>query len=85
MHHHIRPRLGQLPTILYGTGIGTVIGIGSAVLWMYVIAPGQSLWLIGASATACATLLTAASAGARRIRRPRPARTHRRAHARKAA
>lgn len=75
MHDRIRPYLGTLAYSLLGAAIGTA----SAVLWWYVIAPGQSRWLIGAAATACATLLLAVATQTHRIRRPR---ARRRAHAR---
>lgn len=73
--HRIRPFLGQFPYIFYGAAVG----IGSAVLWLRVLTPGRPLWLVGAAATACALLLIAATAHARRSRTPRPGR---RAHAR---
>ncbi len=72
MHHRIRPYLG---TLIYF--YGAAVGIGSAVLWLYVIAPGRSLWLVGAAATACSMLLIGVTAAAHRARHPR-----RRAHAR---
>jgi len=79
MHHRIRPLLGHLAYTLYGAAIG----IGSAVLWLRVLTPGRPLWIIGSGATACAVLLVAATAWARRARQPR-SRSGRRAHARRA-
>lgn len=76
--HRIRPHLGL---ILY-TVLGATVGIGSALIWLYVLAPytwrGWVLMLVFAGATAM-VILAALAWAQHWLRRPKP---HRRAHAR---
>lgn len=71
----IRPRLGQLAYIAYGTAVG----IGSAVLWLRFLTPDSPLWVAGAAAVSCGMLLVTLTALTHRARRPRAGR---RLHAR---
>ncbi|KPC68109.1 hypothetical protein ADL27_57240 [Streptomyces sp. NRRL F-6602] len=74
--HRIRPHVGLILYVL----LGAAVGVGSALIWRYVLAPYRwPQWvLLVISLTTALLVLSALAEAQHRLRRPK----HRRAHAR---